>query len=383
MPKYANEFNEAIHEARRRFLGGEGVPRRQLRRLYDEFAVMLVRIDAEASTGIITAERAEGLKRSIMQEMARFAVRLETILIDGVNDAAEAAALAHTEALARAARAAGVSIRHSFTSVPNRALDNMMARRGLDIISNQGRGGAGRGGLSGTFETLVRRKIRNLQPEIDQVLTSAVARGQSAGRLTSELAISMTRDDPALQLALERIGPRGKSLLRKLHERRLDEITDIPEVRSLLYDARRIAVSEPLSAFHESNALGMFESPVVDVVQWTLSGRHSGLSSAPDQCDAFAEADLYGYGKGRYNKRNPPSLAHPHCGCSLVAVVLEPAEWGKPPRPMPPLRLVNEAEMKALLGDVTPAYARSMSKSMNNKLRAAYTTAQPIQRVAA
>jgi len=374
MPVYQDEFNEALHEARRAFFQGEGVPQRQLRALYVEFAQMLVRIDREAGTGIITAERAEALRRSILTEMARFGIRLEAQLIAGTNLAAEAAAAAHGEALQAAARAAGVTISHSFASVPRRALENMMMRRGLDIISDRGRGGVGRGGLSGTFETLVRRRIRNLQPDVDRILTSAVARGQSAGRLTKELALTMSRDDPALSLALERIGARGSRLNRLLHEGKLDEITDVPEIRRLLYDARRIAVSEPLHAFHESNIQGMVESPVVKLVKWSVSGRHGGLHSSPDSCDAFADADIYGFGAGLYHPGQAPSLAHPHCACTLQAVVARPAEWGDPKPPMQPLKTISEDGMKSILGeDATEAYVKSQSRMMNNKIRDAWT----------
>lgn len=370
---YADEFNEALHRARRTFFQEEGVPREQLRQLYNEFAEMLVRIEREAGQGIITAERAEALSRSIMQEFARFGVRLEEVLINGTNEAANAAAAAHEEALRRASRAAGVRISHSFASVPTRALENMMMRRGIDIISDRGRGGPGRGGLSGTFETLVRRRIRNLQPEVDRVLTSAVARGQSAGRLAKEMALTMSRDDPGLSLALERIGARGQRLNRLLHEGKFDEITDIPEIRHLLYDARRISVSEINNAHFESDRLASSESPVVDLLKFEVSGRHAGLHSSPDVCDVCANQKTQ-YGIGLYHPSVCPSLLHPHCGCSTSKVLLRPAQWGDPSRPIPPLRLVDDEEMRRILGnDASEAFLRGQQKMMNDKLRAAHS----------
>lgn len=381
MPDYQDEFNEALHRARQQFYRQEGVPRRMIERLYLEFAAMLVRIDAESGTGAITADRAEGLKRSIMREMARYGMRLSRQLVAGAQEAAEIAAQAHVEAVRRASSLAGVQTRVTMRDVPRRAIENMMVRRGIDIVSSRGRGGVGRGGLSGTFETLVRRRIRNLQPEIDRVLTSAVARGQSAGRLTSELAVTMTREDPALALALERIGPRGQSLIRKLHEGKLDEITYIPDVRRLLYDSRRIAVSEINNAYFESDRLASAESPVVDLLRWQTSGRHGGLHSSPDACDLAEKADLHGYGPGIYHKQTCPSPQHPHCACRTIKILLTPDLWGAgQERPIPAPKRLTEAHAKMILErasnqystKITPGHIRRQTRMVRRKVDQAH-----------
>lgn len=368
MPRWADEYNEALHRARRQFT----VPDRLVAALYREYAEMLVRIEEEALRGIITPQRAELLRQSIMQEIARFAVRFERLLSRGALEAAELAASAHLEGLQRASTAAGVSVSHSFASVPTRAIENMMIRRGIDLVSSRGRGGFERGGLSGAFETLVRRHIRNLQPEIDRILTSAVARGQSAGRLAQELAVAMTRDDPQLALALERIGPRGQTLLRALHEGRLSDITDVPELRRLLYDARRIAVSEINNAYDESDKLAARESPVVDLLRWTVSGRHAGLTSSPDACDVAAQVDLHGLGPGVYHPETVPSLLHPHCGCGTQKILRQPANWRDPKRPIPPMRLVSTDEIKAIMPKASEGMVKAQRKMFNQKVRSAY-----------
>jgi hypothetical protein len=132
-------------------------------------------------------------------------------------------------------------------------------------------------------------------------------------------------------------------------------------------------VTEPNTAYHEANVQGMIQSPVVDLVKWNTSGRHDGLNSAPDACDVLRDADLFGYGSGVYHKRVAPSLPHPACACHLSAVLLRPAEWGRPPRAVPKQVLVRGAAVRKIVGeDKTDAFVAGQAKMINRKLRAAY-----------
>jgi hypothetical protein len=77
------------------------------------------------------------------------------------------------------------------------------------------------------------------------------------------------------------------------------------------------------------------QSPAVEMVLWTLSTRHGGLESSPDECDALAGADAYGYGAGAYPPEKVPSHPHPNCECRVTAQTRPPEQWGQP-TPDPP-----------------------------------------------
>lgn len=367
---HESAYNRALLAARRRFFQEEGVL--NLEQLYREFAAMLIRIDAEVASGKLNADRAEALKRSIMAAMQRYADRLSDLLIRSTQQAAEFSAGAHAEGLSRASQAAGVAISHNFAAVPTRALENMMMRRGLDLPG---------GGLAGTYRTLINRKIEHIAPEIDRILTSGIARGISARDLTSELATAMAREDPQLLRVMRNLGPRGGRTAEAIAAG-----VEIPDVqmqraRSLLFDSRRIATSEINQAYDASDKVAAAESPVVDVLQWEVSGRHAGLPSSPDVCDVAAEADLQGLGPGRYHKATVPSLLHPHCACRTRKILLDPSEWGKEPRPVPPVRLVSDEEMAGMLGldpETRLGTIKSQAKMLNQRLQAAHRAAQEV-----
>lgn len=363
---WESAYNQALYAARRDF---ERSRANVLRQLYQEFARMLVRIEEEAGAGTISAERAEGLRRSIQQALSRLALRFEGILGDGASSAAQLAADGHAAALASASRATGVAVSFSFTSVPVQALELMMVRRGL--------------GLSTTFRTLVRRNVQGLAGDIDAFLTSAVARGVSNQRAARELATIMARNDPVLLRALESLGPRGGRTAKAIREGVQIDPGTARQVRSLLVDARRIAVSEINSAHDEADKLAARRSPVVDLLHWRTSGRHAGLPSSPDVCDIVAEADPHGYGPGLYHPETCPSLLHPYCQCTTSKVLRPPADWDKPKRPVPELRAIGERDVARILEAHTNEYSRSVTpKHIEAQLRAANQKLQAAHQVA-
>lgn len=84
------------------------------------------------------------------------------------------------------------------------------------------------------------------------------------------------------------------------------------------YFARRIARTELARAYHDGMMARYGEDEDVIAYKWKLSSRHPCF----DICDFYANADLYGTGKGIYPKDKVPMLpAHPHCMCHLVPVI--------------------------------------------------------------
>lgn len=374
MPAYEDAYNATLLAARQAILQ-DGVPARVIERLLVEYARMLVRVDAEGAAGVITEARARSLSASIRKIMEEYGAALYRLLTEGTTAAANRGAQAHVAAVQAAARAARVefSVGGAFARVPQRALELMMVRRGLP------------GGIADTYKTLINRKITNAAADVDRLLFSAVGRGQSAGRTTFELAQLMARGEDIAALKKLR---GGASLYRRLHAGSFDALLggiDNPgSLRTLLSDSRRIAVSETNGALHESLAEGMAASPLVDIVQWAVSGRHHAIPGlAPDVCDALAEADVYGYGAGRYNSKSVPALPHPHCGCRLSAVCLRPADWGRAPRPLTQPGRLTDSDAKRLLPGKTPRFMETQIETANKRIQDAYRVAVATERVAA
>lgn len=64
----------------------------------------------------------------------------------------------------------------------------------------------------------------------------------------------------------------------------------------LLYDACRVALTETNVAFFEGSRVGAQDSPVVDLLKWTLSGDMRACRRVL-VCDLVAESDV-GWGAG-------------------------------------------------------------------------------------
>lgn len=83
------------------------------------------------------------------------------------------------------------------------------------------------------------------------------------------------------------------------------------------YNAERIARTEMARAYADGQMNRYINDDDVVALKWTLSSRHPRY----DICDFYANADLYGLGKGIYPKDKFPKLpAHPHCMCRVSPV---------------------------------------------------------------
>ena len=80
------------------------------------------------------------------------------------------------------------------------------------------------------------------------------------------------------------------------------------------YHAERIARTENARAYADGQMNRYLDDEDVVAFQWKLSANHPRY----DICDFYANADLYGLGKGVYPKDKFPRLpAHPHCMCHI------------------------------------------------------------------
>ena len=83
------------------------------------------------------------------------------------------------------------------------------------------------------------------------------------------------------------------------------------------YVAERIARTEAARAWAEAFHARYKDDDEVLAYKWQLGSRHPNF----DICDMYAEANLYGLGKGIFPKDKCPTLpAHPHCLCHLTPI---------------------------------------------------------------
>jgi len=365
MPDPQPSYNEALYEARQSFLADGGPRDELLRRLYREYAQMLVRIQSEAGEEIITEARAERLRANVRREMNRLEDHLAGQLDASALQAAQLAATAHSNGVAAASQAAGRQISADFAAVPRRALEQMMVRRGI--------------GQATTFKTLLNRNVEEAADDIDRKITSAIGRGQSSRRLTREIAQDLARNDPQLQQALQNLGPRGGRTLQAIEDgEEAPEGEELDRAKRLLYDARRIAVSEMNNAFTEANRVSNAESPIVDLVRWRTSTKHAALESSPDICDFLEKADLHGFGWGLYHPATVPANPHPFCMCWTRAVLKDESDWGDEGRDVPEPAAPEADDVRSVLDGVegkrtlTDAFVNRQAKAAKEHLALAY-----------
>lgn len=84
------------------------------------------------------------------------------------------------------------------------------------------------------------------------------------------------------------------------------------------YLASRIARTEVARAYADGQMARYMGDEDIVAFQWKLGSRHPVF----DICDFYANADLYGLGKGVYPKDKFPTMpAHPHCMCRIKPIV--------------------------------------------------------------
>ena len=372
MPGPSALYNTAVAEARRRLY--ERLQPQVFGELYALLARALIDLDRDFDRGEITEERRRELAKSIEKTLSRYAAEVKAVMGDGALASAELAVSGHATGLQAASTAAGIRVTASFNEVPRRALEASFARRGI-----------GR-----TFKTFEKRALSaHLRQEAETYLQSAITRGVSAGRAAAELARIIAQDDPELLRALDKAGVNGGKLStrvrRLIHQGSYDELLaltgmepgEMAKTRRLLSDARRVALNETLSAFHEGDRTASAISPVVAAVRWERSGRHRSTMPRGCSCDLLAEMDLHGMGKGRYRPETVPARPHAHCMCVLSKELRPASEWGKPRGPLPEPKEPAEADVRRVLPEgATDAHVRAQREAVAKHLRLADAVAR-------
>jgi len=313
-------YTEAVADARAEIIGTSGLAARTVAEMRRALAQMLVDLNRDASQQAITAERAERLRANIERALQRFRNRAVVILEEGRQAAIEQAVQGHTAGLTTlveqgGAAAGTIEVAGTFDDVPEQVLEVAMTRRAI--------GGAE------TMRTLVNRNVQEAADEIDDVIESAVGRGVSQQRLVKGLTGEFAKGDDELKELVQTMG-REQGVDVDGDEDPIEITEDeLDRANRLEYDARRIAVTEINSHYHEADVIAAVQSPVIDLLRWRTSSQHTAEKPyVPDICDFMEAANLQGYGQGLFHPAAAPSHVHPFCQCRYEKVFFDPTAAG-------------------------------------------------------
>ena len=191
-----------------------------------------------------------------------------------------------------------------------------------------------------------------VRKEVGDILKATIGKGNTNKKIASELFNRGVIDtaelpqfmDRVAKLPIDTTAEEKRKLLRKVqrqvskrttaglragysevikavesdNESKLAKAIEIATEEKTRYHAERIARTETARAYADGQVSRYKDDDDIVAFQWKLGTRHPVF----DICDFYANADLYGMGKGVYPKDKVPTLpAHPHCMCRLKPIV--------------------------------------------------------------
>lgn len=343
--KYEEAYNKAVLDARRAVYGQTGVYDNSVKRIYDILARALADLIEEADLKRIPDDRFMTLKNMIIDLLDKFGRDLGRGLATDIRQTMELAVKGHRDGIKAAASIEGLKISSRFEFVPENVIRLMAIKRGLSANI--------------TFRALIKRGLESHSQFVDDFVGSMIARGVSADRGAVLLARSLSANNPDLEAAIRELGKyKGRNLLENIRHESLADVDPavLKEAKQILYEMRRITVSEINSAYNEADRVSAARSPMVRGLKWQLSGAHAGLPSSPDVCDILAEQNIHGLGDGVYYPETTPGLPHPHCGCSTSTVFRKPEDWDKPKETPVSPRPVTVESVRGMFPDATEKF---------------------------
>jgi hypothetical protein len=236
-----------------------------------------------------------------------------------------------------------VNWRAAFTTVPGSAVNNVVNR-----VWNDGL----------TFSQRIWRMNQRAVEGVNEILTSGIARGQSAVNMSKDLQNYLL--DPILEGSAWTTGA----------------TKSITGMGTINYNALRLAATEINNSYRESLVVANDRNPIMDGTHWNLSKQHK----VPDICDIWATVDFYGKGPGNYPANKTP-IDHPGGRCFLTEVIRQAAQWGQPKEEAAMLDLSRETLLAPLMGEQVKESYRTAALKMiestnklinqNQRLRAA------------
>ena len=202
------------------------------------------------------------------------------------------------------------------------------------------------------LSTRLHSRGQAVRKEVGDILKATIGKGNTNKKIASELFNRGVIDtaelpqfmDQVAKLPIDTSAEEKRKLLRKVqrqvskrttaglragynevikavesdNQQKLDKAIEIATEEKTRYHAERIARTETARAYADGQVSRYKDDDDIVAFQWKLGTRHPVF----DICDFYANADLYGMGKGVYPKDKVPTLpAHPHCMCRLKPIV--------------------------------------------------------------
>ena len=202
------------------------------------------------------------------------------------------------------------------------------------------------------LSTRLHSRGQSVRKEVGDILKATIGKGNTNKKIASELFNRGVIDTAELPQFMEQVAnipidttaEEKRKLLRKVqrqvskrttaglragynevikavesdNQQKLDKAIEIATEEKTRYHAERIARTETARAYADGQVSRYKDDDDIVAFQWKLGTRHPVF----DICDFYANADLYGMGKGVYPKDKVPTLpAHPHCMCRLKPIV--------------------------------------------------------------
>lgn len=353
--KWESDYNRMIALARQRVAGGNGKMRTMYLDMYRVLAESLLRLNNDIASGRISDIRGVRMRRAFQEMAENLGADFTRIIKREIEDSVELIKVAHEEAIRNASAITGVAVNSNITVLVDDALESSVIRKGLIPEYN--------------YRTLINRGISDLKDDINRLISSGIARGVAPEQLGKELAVMMSRNDQEFQAVLRNLGPRGGRLANSMKE--IDP-KDLTRAKNLLFDARRIAVTEVANAYHEADRIASVESEVVAGMKWQVSGRHYGLPTSPDSCTFLHETDQYGLGAGVFYPETCPSLQHPFCACYTLKTFRDPVDWGTPKEEPSAPKMYDERGLRRFFKGKTANFRERQTDRINRLNQLAY-----------
>jgi len=255
----------------------------------------------------------QGKRMKVVQMMNELGISLKRDITSAINEVANDVAFTEQDAtndLLLEHDDANLMV--DFTEIPRQTADLLAQRYDVD-------------GLRISSSIWAQSQVS----EIENVVLSGIARGQSARDMSNQLSQFMLGGGTGM----------GTSVRAK---------------------AMRLARTEINNAYWESARRASIESPVVGAIKWQLSGRHPEY----DICNLLAEENVFGLGRGIYPVEYLPAKPHPNCLCYQKDFLRDPSLWDKPKKVYTDAELTDA--MKKALHTETPSSATG-SKGFKEK----------------
>jgi len=214
----------------------------------------------------------------------RLVQQMERALAAGRRTSYADVIAAWQDAAKRAATAVGL---------PNAALGAVLTPRTTLLAVYENTGGAK------LFRSLLSRAAADGFRAVDDILRAGILEGKSFEVLARELR-------PFVKGAVEG-GAAGS-------------VTSAAAFRTVRFNAVRIAASELHNVRGEAEVQHFKDDPLIEAVGFRLAPDRGTLRGA-DDCNVFAEQDLFSLGAGVYPTEQVPPFPHPFCRCEYVPIV--------------------------------------------------------------